>query len=152
MTTLIFCIGNNGRQDDGLAWAVAEALEQESAFAGHIHCRYHLQVEDAELLSKADRVVFVDAFKGALPDGFAWEKIGPSAEFEFTTHALSPAAVLYLSKVLYGKTPESAWCLLLEGEKWGFETGLSKRAQDHLNKALASLPGAIPFTRAYPPP
>ncbi len=148
MTTLIFCIGNNGRQDDGLGWAFAEALEREGAFAGEIHCRYHLQVEDAELVSKADRVVFADASKGALPGGFAWEKISPSAEFEFTTHALSPAAVLYLSQVLYGKIPESAWRLLIAGEKWGFETGLSERAQDNLNKALASLPGAIPFTPA----
>lgn len=132
---LLFAIGNSGRQDDGLGWAFGEALERGGLFSGEIHYRYQLQVEDAELVAGADSVVFVDAFKGGLPDGFQWRGVGPSADFEFTTHALSPEAVLFLSETLYGKKPE-AHCLLLQGEAWDLAIGLSANGIERLERAL----------------
>lgn len=135
MKTILLAIGNNGRQDDGLGWAFGEALEWRRIFEGEVHYRYQLQVEDAELISGAEQVIFVDAFKGNLPDGFQWEKVEPSANFEFTTHALSPGAVLFLCEKLFGKTPD-AHCLLIGGERWELELGLTAAAADNLAKAL----------------
>ena len=134
--TLLFAIGNNGRQDDGLGWAFGEALEKGDNFDGEIHYRYQLQVEDAALISSAENVVFVDAYKGELPDGFQWKEVEPSADFEFTTHALSPEAVLFLCEKLYEKTP-AAHCLLVEGEVWELGIGLSEKAKENLAKASA---------------
>ncbi len=135
MKTILFAIGNNGRQDDGLGWAFGEALEWSRNFECDVHYRYQLQVEDSELISGAEQVIFVDAFKGELPDGFQWKKVEPSASFEFTTHALSPEAVLFLCEKLYGKMPE-AHCLLIGGEQWNLELGLTAAAADNLAKAL----------------
>jgi hydrogenase maturation protease len=135
MKTLLFAIGNNGRQDDGLGWAFGEALERRG-FNGEIHFRYQLQVEDAELIAHAGTVLFVDAFKGTLPDGVLWKKITPSSDFEFTTHALPPEAVLYFCQQLYEKEPE-AYCLLMEGNEWELSVGLSETGQRNLEKALS---------------
>lgn len=135
MKTVLIAIGNNGRQDDGLGWAFGEALEWSRNFECDVHYRYQLQVEDAELISGANQVIFVDAFKGVLPDGFQWKKVVPSANFEFTTHALSPEAILYLCEKLYEKTPE-AHCLLIGGEQWNLHLGLTVSAADNLTKAL----------------
>lgn len=134
--TLLLAIGNSGRQDDGLGWAFAEALEKKGLFEGEIHYRYQLQVEDAELASGALRVVFVDAFKGSLPDGFRWQPCMPAAEFQFSTHAISPASILFLCQLLYGYLPE-AWELVIQGDHWELETGLSPASAKRMERALA---------------
>jgi hydrogenase maturation protease len=133
--SLLFGIGNSGRCDDGLGWAFVERLQQQPAYAGRLECRYQLQVEDAALVSRADRVLFVDSHRGALPGGFQMKPCAPARKFEFSTHALSPSTVLYLCGELYGKAPP-ADLLLIEGLCWDLRTGLSGEAQLNLNEAL----------------
>lgn len=133
--TLLLAIGNSGRQDDGLGWAFAEALEKKGFFKGEVHYRYQLQVEDAELVSGAQCVIFVDAFKGSLPEGFRWQPCEPAGKFQFSTHAISPASILFLCQALYGCLPE-AWYLLIEGSDWELETGLSPAAAERMERAL----------------
>ncbi|MEZ4773597.1 MAG: hydrogenase maturation protease [Bacteroidia bacterium] len=132
---ILVAIGNSGRKDDGLGWAFADEITQAGLFDGDIHYRYQLQVEDAEMLSQAEKVIFVDAFKGQLPGGYLWQKIGPAANFEFSTHALSPESVLYLTADLYDAKPE-AWVLLIEGKEWELAMGLSESAAHHLESAI----------------
>ena len=134
--TLLLAIGNSGRQDDGLGWAFAETLEKMGFFKGQVQYRYQLQVEDAELVASASRVIFVDAFKGSLPDGFRWQPCEPAAEFQFSTHAISPASILFLCQSLYDCLPE-AWCLVIQGNTWELETGLSPAAAERMERALA---------------
>lgn len=129
-------IGNSGRQDDGLGWAFAEALEKKyPEWQSAIHYRYQLQVEDAELISHATQVVFIDAFKGQLPSGFLLEPCHPAADFSFSTHALLPQAILAICRLLYDKKPE-AWVLKLEGKEWELQTGLTEAAKNNLEAAL----------------
>ncbi|MCC6725088.1 MAG: Ni/Fe hydrogenase [Saprospiraceae bacterium] len=138
MKTILFAIGNNARQDDGLGWAFGEALERGGLFDGEVHYRYQLEVEDSELVSNAGRVIFVDAFKGELPNGFQWDKVEPTADFEFTTHALSPQAVLFFCEQLYAKRPE-AHCLLIGGEAWELGEGLTHNSTNNLLLAMEFL-------------
>lgn len=136
MKSLLFAIGNNSRQDDGLGWAFGEALEKNDWFDGDVHFRYQLEVEDSELVSHAEEVLFVDAFKDVLPNGFQWKMVEPNADFEFTTHALSPEAVLFFCEQLYGKRP-AAHCLLIGGEAWELGEGLTGKGHENLLAALA---------------
>ena len=46
-----------------------EAVEQTGIFKGDIIQRYQLQVEDAEMISRYEQVIFIDAFQNDLPDG-----------------------------------------------------------------------------------
>ena len=133
--TILFGIGNCGRSDDGLGWAFIDRLQQETTFTGQIEYRYQLQVEDAALISEVQDVIFVDAYRGELPDGFQMAQCEASNEFEFTSHVLPPGAVLALCRDLYGKKPRAS-VLLIEGQAWGLSTGMSTSARTHLDRAV----------------
>ena len=133
--TIVFGIGNCGRSDDGLGWAFIDRLQEETAFRGQFEYRYQLQVEDAALISNARQVVFVDSYHGSLPNGFQLVRCEPSREFEFTTHVLPPEAVLSLCRDLYGSVPH-ADVLMIQGNSWDLQTGMSPDAARHLENAL----------------
>lgn len=134
---LLFGIGNCGRSDDGLGWAFLDRVQQQAEFPGQVEYRYQLQVEDAAMVSRAERVIFVDSYQGALPGGFQWTPCNPSRDFEFTSHVLAPSAVMYLCQDLYGKVPP-AELLLIQGDSWDLDTSMSVAAQQRLEKALES--------------
>jgi hydrogenase maturation protease len=136
--TLLIGIGNSGRRDDGLGWAFLDSVEQKGTFEGDILYRYQLQIEDAEIIRHYRHVVFVDACKEPLSDGCDMRPCLPERKFEFTTHNLSPAAVLYLCLDLYGTLPE-VWQLMISGHAWGLGIGLSRKAQKGLAHALRVL-------------
>ncbi len=133
--TLLFGIGNSGRSDDGLGWAFLDRIAQETAFTGQLEYRYQLQVEDAALVRDAQRVIFIDSYKGELPGGFAWKPCEPSEDFQFTTHVLPPRGVLHFCQSLYGKKPR-ADLLMIQGTSWELRIGMSSEAQRHLEDAL----------------
>ncbi len=133
--TLVFGIGNSGRSDDGLGWAFLDRLQEETILSGQLEYRYQLQVEDAALISGVDRVIFIDSYRGDLPNGFQWTPCEPMKEFAFTTHVLPPGAVLSLCRDLYGKSPR-ADTLMVQGACWDLQIGISPEAERHLENAL----------------
>ena len=133
--TLLFGIGNSGRSDDGLGWAFLDRIQQDPGFAGQAEYRYQLQVEDAALVRDAERVIFVDSYKGNLHDGFQWQPCEPSEDFQFTTHVLPPRGVMHFCQDLYGKKPR-ANLLMIQGASWGLCLGISPEAERHLEDAL----------------
>ena len=134
---LVFGIGNSARADDGLGWAFLDRLSSIEGFEGQAEYRYQLQVEDAALVAVAGQVVFVDACREELPGGFQWQACEPSRDFQFSTHALPPRSVLFLSRDLYGRAP-TAMLLMIQGAEWELGSGLGATAQTHLDQALRS--------------
>jgi hydrogenase maturation protease len=132
---MLIGIGNDGRSDDGLGWAFLQAIELDDQFCGPIVYRYQLQIEDAELISHARRVVFIDACHHPLPNGYQWQTCERAYDVEYTSHQLSPQTVLFLCQQLYDKTP-AANLLLIEGCSWDLQLGLSAAAKIHLEEAL----------------
>ena len=133
--TLLFGIGNAGRSDDGLGWAFLDRIQQEPGFAGRVEYRYQLQVEDAALVRDAERVFFIDSYKGKLPGGFQWKPCEPSEEFQFTTHVLPPRGVMHFCQELYGRKPR-ADILMIQGTRWDLQLGMSPEAERRLENAL----------------
>ena len=133
--SLLIGIGNDGRSDDGLGWAFLKAIEKKNDFDGDLLYRFQLQIEDAETISRASHVVFVDACRHALPNGYLLEACQPVADVAYTSHQLNPQTVLFLCQHLYERTP-TADLLLIEGCSWDLEIGLSASAQTNLNAAL----------------
>lgn len=131
--TLFIGIGNSARQDDGLGWAFVEQIE-ECFPEVDVQYKFQLNIEDAELISKYDKVYFVDAFRGNLTSGFFCQICQPLPSAEFSTHLLSPASVLYLCQELYQKIPQ-AWVIGIKGYTWELEEGLSPDAS--LNLSIA---------------
>lgn len=132
---LIIGIGNNTRQDDGLGWSFLDALEKEGFNSHNLLYKYQLMVEDAEIISNYETVIFVDAYKKSLKNGFLFEKLKPALKFEFSTHSVPPSQLLCLCKDIYEKTP-NAFVLKIEGFKWDYQINLSAKAKQNLENAV----------------
>jgi len=132
---LIIGIGNSSRGDDGLGWAFLDSISRMQPAPGQLEYRYQLVVEDAELLTRYPRVLFVDACENHLPDGFSLEPCRPDPVAEIYTHQQTPGAVLFLCQELYGHHPE-AWCLRIQGYVWDFDTGLTGKGRENLGRAV----------------
>jgi hydrogenase maturation protease len=133
---LVFGYGNPGRLDDGLGPALVEALA-ERGLAGEITLEsgYQLQVEDAELVANHDVVVFVDAHTSCAPP-FELHRLEARSETEFTTHALTPAAVLALAREHFG-SHAAGYVLGIRGYAFDdFGERLSPLAQSNLAAAV----------------
>jgi hydrogenase maturation protease len=134
--TLIIGIGNNTRQDDGLGWDFLALLENDGFNTANLACKYQLMVEDAELISELNSVIFIDACKSELKGGFSFERIYPSEEVSFSTHSVPPNQILKLCETIYTKNPR-AHLLRIQGYNWNIGVGLSKRAKTNLKNAFS---------------
>ncbi len=133
--TVIFGIGNSARQDDGLGWAFLDEIQKKESFKGQLHYCYQLNIEDAELVANAEKVLFADAYADDLPEGYKIEKCKTDGKISYTTHALEPEAILALAESVYGKKPE-AYILKIKGYKWELEEGISRSAKKNLSAAI----------------
>ena len=134
---LVIGIGNVGRQDDGLGWSILDQIADEFEFVD-IEYRYQLQIEDAELASNYSTVIFADATKEPLDEGFYFKDCKASMTYALSTHALHPETILGLTNHLYHKYPE-AFILGIQGYHWELKEGLSGKALNNLKKAIEFL-------------
>lgn len=132
---LLIGIGNSSRRDDGLGWAFLDEIKKMNLQDVELVYKYQLNIEDAEMITEADKIIFVDAFSGDLENGFSFEKCMPVDSFEFTTHALSPGVIVSLCQNLYDRRP-NAFVLKIKGHEWELKKGLSKPANKNLQNAL----------------
>ncbi len=133
--TLLFGIGNCGRADDGLGWAFLDKIKPHLPNNYDFEYRYQLQVEDAELATQYQTVIFIDAHNNYFEKGFVFEECYPKATNSFTTHELDPQSVLYLTSTIYNKHPK-AFTLGITGQNFCLAMGLSKAAELNLSSAL----------------
>jgi hydrogenase maturation protease len=131
---LVIGIGNDARQDDGLGWALLSKIEKDFEDEFDLIYRYQLNIEDADLIKDARLVIFADACKNNLLDGSELSRCEPNGEISFSTHALSPSAVLALSNQIYMSQPES-YVLKMQGYEWELQTGLTNLGKLNLEKA-----------------
>jgi hydrogenase maturation protease len=136
---LIYGYGNPGREDDGLGIELAKRIEAWSVDKGmtgiDFDSNYQLNIEDAEIISEKDLVIFADASTEDIEDYLLTEVTGES-EVSFTTHAASPGYILKLCQDLFNKNPK-VYLLHIKGYRWEFKEGLSEQAENNLQKALS---------------
>ena len=131
---LVLGIGNSGREDDGLGWLFLDHL-QKSSVDCDLEYRYQLQIEDAELISRYQKVLLVDASKSELKEGFELKPCPASAVHGFSSHELMPETVLYLAEKLFSARP-CAHILAIQGYQWRLKSGISKQALVNLENAF----------------
>lgn len=144
---LVYGYGNPGRQDDGLAAALVQKLEewlvQHPELDVNTDCNYQLNIEDAATIAGMDQVVFVDATIDQTVDNFRFEPVCASdARVEFTMHAVSPSFVVDLCNKIHGHCPKT-WLMQIRGYAWDFEERLSPQAEINLELALEHLKGFL---------
>ncbi len=136
---LIYGIGNVGRQDDGLGWAFVDWLQAEGLCAkAEMQRNYQLLLEDAELISTKESVLFVDATKDASVASFTVERAWPRMDFSFTSHAISIPAIMATCLQCFERLPE-VHVLAIRGFEFELEMGLTPAAQQNLDDATAHL-------------
>lgn len=137
---LLYGYGNPGREDDGLGIYLIDEIEKWIAGTPlslrlQLDSNYQLNVEDAETISHADLVIFIDASKEPIRRRFAFSPVTPSKEVAFTMHSVSPGYLLHLCEILYGARPQ-AFMLSIRGYKWQLKEGLCARAKVNLERAV----------------
>ena len=138
---LIYGIGNVGRQDDGLGWAFVDWLESQGRCPNaDIQRNYQLLLEDAELISTKQRVLFIDATKDDAVASFTLERAAPKMDFSFTSHAISIPAIMATSQQCFQRLPE-VHVLAIRGFEFDLELGLTSAARQNLDHATAYLCG-----------
>ncbi len=143
---LVYGYGNPGRQDDGLGAAFISKMEtwivNNPGIRINLDCNYQLNIEDAEVISEMDLVIFVDASQEEI-EGFTFTRVdASSAKVEFSMHAVSPAFVLDLCKKMFHDAPVT-YLLHIKGISWDFKEELTKTAEENLEKAFAFLTNEI---------
>jgi len=133
---LIYGIGNVGRQDDGLGWAFVDWLEGESLCPqAELMRHYQLHLEDADLISRKKRVLFVDATKAPDVDSFRLEQVEPKIDFSFTSHAMSIPTIMATCEQCFQYVPEVT-LLTIRGYEWALQLGLTPQAEQNLKVAM----------------
>ncbi|WP_179471579.1 hydrogenase maturation protease [Mycolicibacterium vinylchloridicum] len=135
--SLIYGVGNSGREDDGLGWAFIDRLEEHPPRAA-LRRTYQLNLEDADLISRYARVLFVDATKDPAVESFAVSRPAPVLDFSFTSHAMSVPTILATAVQCFERIPDA--CLLaIRGYRWELRQGMTPAAERNLERALSLL-------------
>ena len=133
---LVFGWGNVSRGDDALGPMFVERLRAAVGDDGiEFQDDYQLQVEHALDLRGRERVLFVDAsLTCAAP--FEVSRLAPARDASFSTHAMSPEAVMQVFRDMHHCDPPA--CTLLAIRADAFELGTAPSTS-----ALANLDAAV---------
>ncbi len=134
---LIIGIGNPSRGDDALGPLLIERLEALQIPDVELLTDFQLQVEFALDLQGRQLVIFIDASLNAAPP-FEFTPVVAEADSSYSSHALSPSAVLHAYQKLYGPPPP-AHVLAIRGTAFELGESLSEAATTNLDAALSWL-------------
>jgi len=136
---LVFGYGNPGRGDDALGPEFVARLEQSGIdAAGDVECLtdMQLQVEHVTDLCGRTMLLFVDA-DASCPPPFRVSRIHAERDVSYTSHAMSPGALLYAYRQVYGSEAPPAYLLRIRGYGFALGDSLGLQANAHLEAALA---------------
>ena len=146
--TLIFGWGNPSRGDDALGPLLIDRIgallaDHPEWGAVELLTDFQLQVEHALDLEGRRRVLFVDSCAGALPGGagaeapFGVGELAPARDSSFSSHTLSPQAVMQVYVDITGRAPPPCWVLGIKGQSFELGEDLGAAAQANLDAAVA---------------
>jgi hydrogenase maturation protease len=142
---LLHAYGNPGRQDDGLGNECIARMEGWIRKGDHKNIAtdssYQLNIEDASVIADYDIVIFIDASKGEI-NSYSFEPVAAQKSQSFSTHSVSPSALLALCTELFQRTP-LVYLLQIKGYEWEFGEGLSREAGENLRNAIQFLQSTV---------
>jgi hydrogenase maturation protease len=135
---LVIGFGNPGRLDDGLGPALSERIALLGIPGVTCDADYQLMIEDAADIARNDIVVFADASVDAAAP-FSWSQLKAKADYSFSTHSVSPEAVLQLAATSFSGRAR-AYLLAIRGYEFNsFGEKISEKAQANLDAAASFL-------------
>ena len=132
---LVFGYGNLSRGDDALGPLLLEYIENHCDLADvEILSDFQLQIEHALDLENRSLVLFVDA-SVACVGAFDFARLEAARDKSYTTHAMSPAAVLAVYLSIKKQPPPPSFLLSIKAEHFELGEGLSIQAENNLDQA-----------------
>jgi hydrogenase maturation protease len=119
MKTLVIGYGNCSRRDDGVGWFVVERLQRAQLADVELLTTHQLEVDHAEVVSRFDNVIFVDAAVPQSPKPVAETVVQPRLQSHAVAHYLTAEDLVSLSDTLYGHVPH-AFLFSIRGQDFGF--------------------------------
>ncbi len=130
---LVFGYGNLSRGDDALAPLLLEQLENKEGI--EILNDFQLQIEHALDLENRSQVLFIDASVNC-QTAFNFVELQPIKDKSYTTHAMSPAALLQVYQTIKHQSPPPCFLLSIQGLSFELGEGLSSKAAENLSLAV----------------
>lgn len=133
---LVFGYGNLSRGDDALGPLLLEYLS-DKIDSNNIEMLtdFQLQVEHALDLENRKLVLFVDAAVNC-QSSFKFSRLQAIKDKSYTTHAISPTAVLQVYQEIKKQLPPPCFLLSIQGISFELGEGLSQQAQKNLQHAI----------------
>lgn len=138
---IVFAWGNESRGDDGIGPTLAGHLADLKRPGLVIIEDHQLNIEHVMDFSGSTPLLFIDA-SVSISSGFRVSRIAPSADGNFSTHAISPQALLNVYRESIGESMPDAFLLEIAGSQFELGEGLSAAALEAVEDAqemLASL-------------
>ncbi|HWQ45495.1 MAG TPA: hydrogenase maturation protease [Longilinea sp.] len=145
LKVLIFGYGNPDRQDDGVSWHILRQVAEhigdlplpascDEEFANakeNVTFLYDLQLtpDKADYIAGFDRVIFVDAHTGAVPEELHDEVLTAQYQKSPFTHHMTPQTLLSFAQSLYGAATTGR-LISVRGYEFGFSNELSPRTKE----------------------
>ncbi|MBS1211397.1 MAG: Ni/Fe hydrogenase [Proteobacteria bacterium] len=135
---LVFGYGNPSRGDDALGPLALEQLASLDFADVELLGDFQLQIEHALDLENRTLVLFVDA-NASCAAPFEFCRLQPARDRSYTTHAMSPEAVLQVYRELNDREPPPCFLLGIRGERFELGEPLSETAAANLVAAMEFL-------------
>jgi len=145
--------GNIDRQDDGVAWHLLRAVMQGLGcpppddpdvempiVCGPYSFAFQLQLtpELADSLGDFDKVCFMDAHTGNVPDEVHIEKVSPHYQSSPFTHHMTASTLLSLCEVVHQRVPATI-LVSVRGYEFKFTRSLSSGTAALIDQAAAAI-------------
>ena len=132
---LVFGYGNLSRGDDAVGPLLLEYLEQRADLSRiELQTDFQLQIEHALDLQSREIVIFVDASVSE-ENAFAFNRLKSCQDKSYTSHAMSPAALLHVFENVTGHTPPPSYLLSIKSESFELGEEVSPSTAENLRKA-----------------
>jgi len=132
---LLLACGNLSRGDDALGPLLLEFVEARGELnAIELLTDFQLQIEHALDLENRELVLFVDA-SVSCASPFEFAELEPAQDSSYTTHAMSPAAVMAVYQSIKKQPLPPCFLLGIKGESFELGEGLNEKSAVNLQQA-----------------
>jgi len=135
---LIIGYGNPGRGDDALGPELLSRIEAEALPGIECQSDMQLQVEYVTDLENRELILFIDA-DASCAAPFHFSQISAEKDDSYTSHAMTPHAVLHAYQQVFGIQPPPTFLLRIRGYQFELGESLSEEASANLTDATLFL-------------
>jgi len=139
---VVFAWGNISRADDGIGPRMANYLLDLSHPRVEVIEDHQLNIEHVTDIREHVPVLFIDA-SVAVETGYRVERLTPSDDGNFSTHAISPAALLNVYCETMKRPAPDAFLLHIAGRNFALGGDLSQEAAESIDSAWIFLNGVL---------